>query len=86
MNPLATGLLIWIGLGGLGLLLTTFAAKKNPGSVVGQRLNGMFTRNNSYAERRARNNALVVLTCLLGPLMFVLALIIYTGYGQENHP
>ncbi|GIK66758.1 MAG: hypothetical protein BroJett018_45520 [Chloroflexota bacterium] len=86
MNPLATGLLIWIGLGGLGLLLTTFAAKKNPSSVVGQRLNGMFTRNNSYAERRARNNALVVLTCLLGPLMFALALIIYTGYGQDDHP
>lgn len=85
MNPLTIGLLIWIGLGGLGLLLTMFAAKKNPNSAVGQRLNGLFTRNNSYVERRARNNALAVLACLLGPLMFVLVLIIYTGYGQENH-
>lgn len=85
MNPLTIGLLIWIGLGGLGLLFTPFAAKKNPDSAVGQRLNGLFTRNSSYVERRARNNALVVLTCLLGPLMFVLALIIYTGYGQDDH-
>ncbi|MCQ3932627.1 MAG: hypothetical protein DPW16_19430 [Chloroflexi bacterium] len=85
MNPLTIGLLIWIGLGGLGLLFTTFAAKKNPSSGVGQRLNGLFTRNNSYVERRARNNTRVVLTCLLGPLMFALALIIYTGYGQDDH-
>lgn len=85
MNSLTIGLLIWIGLGGLGLLFAAFAAKENPSSAVGQRLNAMFTRNSSYAERRARNNALAVLACLLGPLMFVLALIIYTGFGQENH-
>lgn len=84
MNILSMLPFIWFGLGGCGLFLSGVAAKKNPNSEVGQRVIRILAHSKSLADRRVRSIVLMLLIFVLGPLMLLLALIIYTGYGQEN--